>query len=159
MTNSTPTAAFMYQQVSSFANSSVWVHVSYGKKSSDTLSSDARLLAGRAVNDITFPVYTLRRLLVVSSVIFVFHLLKRKIWCVVTLFVVSVPPPHPVFTCKGDGDAWKRIRVHWKVVGRNVVWRTISGDKELLLCRICASIDFLFDVSDQRSLCVLHAEH
>jgi len=79
MTNSTPTAAFMYQQVSSFANSSVWVHVSYGKKSSDTLSSDARLLAGRAVNDITFPVYTLRRLLVVSSVIFVFHLLKRKI--------------------------------------------------------------------------------
>jgi len=43
--------------------------------------------------------------------------------------------------------------------GAELVWRTISGDKELLLCRICASINFPLDVSDQWSLRVPHAEH
>jgi len=40
----------------------------------------------------------------------------------------------PVLTSNGEGDSWARIRVHRKVVGRNVVWRTISGDEKNISC-------------------------
>jgi len=75
------------------------------KKPSVTLSRDARLLTGRAVHNITSPVYKLAlRNACWLAVLLVFHLLKSKTLCVGTLLIVVFVPP-TVFASKGEGYA------------------------------------------------------